>query len=167
MGINKILITVALFGLGIGTSYSEEPVSQQQYVVTNETGDTLWYVNNDFDGLWFQLPNGMKIEKGSQFTGLYPDGSFGINIMKINQPSTRKIAVDLCKRTADSFHIPRSGVKKVSFQGLKGAQAEGKIDGKTVTIVVVPFDEHQVQIVLMADDNRTDWTRHFLSTLKK
>lgn len=166
MKLKNLIIAVIMTVFGIGTMTADDQ-NTSDLNVTNESGDTLWYVGQDFDGLYFQLPNGLKITKGSEFTALSPDGSFGINMVKINQPSTRKISVDLCKRAADSFHIPRSGVKKVSFSGVKGARAEGIIEGKKVTIVVLPFDEHQVQIVLMSDSNREDWVKHFLSTLKR
>lgn len=166
MKFRKIITTVVLGLMTSSALIAQDMTSPQENNVLSGQSENEWYyVNYDFDGLWFQLPNGMEITKGSEFRAVAP--GFGVNMMKINQPSNIKISKELCKRTCDSLHLPRNSVRNVSFKGVKGVMAEGLIEGKKVTLIVLPFDEHQVQIVLMSDAFHTEWGNHFMKTLKR
>lgn len=166
MKIRCLAVSAILAVMGFGAVRAEEPASAPVNAHA-EAVDGVYYSNNDFDGLWFQLPVGISVEKGSEFKALYPDGSFGVSMVKLNYGATRKISVDLCKRAADSFHIPRSGVKKVTFGKARGAEVSSVIEGKQVHIIVLPYQDHQIQIVVMADPSRQEWVNQFLSTLKQ
>lgn len=169
MKISKYLTAIALMIIGSAGVWAQEPASatQESAAANAQHTQNEWYVNTDFDGMNFQLPGGIQIERGSAFLAKYPDGTFGVSMEKINKSATKKVALNLCERLADSLHIPRAGVKKVSFGKAKGAKAQGIIEGKLVTCIVLAYDDHQLQIVIMADKNREAWVKHFLNTLNK
>ena len=131
----------------------------------NQTAEAQQYMTLDYDGFMFRVPTGMKTERGSDLKVLSPDGTFGISMTIDRQPSTKKIAAKLCERLADSMHIPRNSVKKVKFGRVSGATAAGKIEGKNVTIFVLPHDDHQLQIVIMANPEREEWVKQFIDSL--
>lgn len=164
MKIKSLLVAIVAFAAAL-TPLQARPQTDASTgaTVSSETS----YIANDFDGFRFQLPAGVTIEKGSQFKALYPDGTFGVSMFKVNTAANRKISVELCKRAADSMHISRNAVKKVTYGKIKGAEAKGIIEGKEVTIIVLPYDEHQLQIVLMANPSRESWTRHFVESLRR
>lgn len=158
-----LLTACALQGFSQDVAAQSQSASQEATIESHEN----WFVNHEFDGLSFQLPGGMQVEKGSAFIAKYPDGTFGVSMEKINKASTKNIAYKLCERLADSMHLPRGGVKKMSFGKAKGAKAEGMIEGMKVTCIVLAYDDHQVQIVAMSTPAHEAWVRHFLETLKK
>lgn len=160
------MIAMMFASASILTTNAQDMTTSSPTTETTQSAETSFF-NSDFDSLWFQIPAGTTVEKGSQYKAFFPDGSFGINMIKINRPANRKISVKLCERAADSLHIPRTSVKKVSFGKAKGAMGEGVVDGKLVKIIVLAYDDHQIQIVIMADKNREEWVKHFLSSLKK
>lgn len=164
----RTILTVAFFAaIGFSGLRAQEVSTQQNFDFIELPEQTWYYVNNDFDGLWFQLPNEVDIVKGSEFRAVSKDGGFAVNMVKVNQPSTMKITTELCKRACDSFGLSRGSVRKIKFKGVKGVRAEGLIDGRKVVIVVLPYEDHQVQIVLMTDPFHTEWVEHFLKTLRK
>lgn len=167
MKMRNLLAIICLIGAAASTvdTYAQTGATGGKTAapVANET----IYLSNEFDGFRFQLPAGIMMEKGSEFKATYPDGSFGISMKKINTAANRKISVELCKRTADSFHIPRTAVTKAAYGKAKGAEVKGRIEGKDVTIIVLPYDDHQLQIVMLADPSREAWAKHFMESLKR
>ena len=160
--IKIILAAIALLGAN-ATVLAQEAETQQSAA----TAEKNWTVTSQFDGLTFDLPAGLKTERGTSYTALSPDGTFGVTMTRVNHPSTKKIAFKLCERLADSMGMPRQLVKKMNYGKAKGAQAQGLIDGKNVTCIVLALDDYQEQIVVMADPSRADWMRLFLNTLRK
>ena len=169
MKIGKLLIT-ALLATGVVITTGVEAAAQntsEAPLATQQSGGDAWYMSMDYDGLMFRIPAGSKVERGSTLTVIYPDGSYGLTMQTVDHPANRKISVELCNRLADSLGMPRSLVKKVKFSGVQGAKAQGVIDGKSVTCLVLPIDNHQVMITLMADPLRADWVRAFLDSLRR
>lgn len=165
MNLKAIILTAAL--IAAGASMPAAAQDAHTGATTSVTTPSDVYVAMDFDGLMFQVPQGMKVERGSRLTALYPDGTFGLIMETVNQPSTKGISKKLCERFADSAGLPRNLVKKHSFNGIKGAMAQGMVQGQTVTCIVLPIDKHQVMITVMGDPSRADWTRRFLDTLRR
>lgn len=160
-------LCVLLLGLAAATAaYGQNSETVYQSGSDNPTENSPGYVMTDFDEIIFGLPQGMRIERGDHFTAVYPDGTFGISMQKVNFPSTKKIANELCNRLADSMGLPRNLVKKVNYSGAKGAQAQGKIDGKIVTCIVLVYEDHQLQITTLADPTVSDWMNDFIKSIK-
>ena len=153
--------------LTLGGTFTVSAQENTSIATQPQPAEGTTYVAMDFDGLMFQVPMGMKVERGSRLTAVYPDGTFGLTMETVNQPSTKKISFDLCERLADTLGLPRGLVKKANFGKAKGAMAQGMIDGMTVSCIVLVVDKHQVLITLMAKPERADWVRKFMDTLKR
>lgn len=168
MKITKIILTV-IVALSASTGLKAQSVADAAGSVYNGQMPTQTesFTSLDFDGLMFQVPQGMKVTRGSELTAVYPDGSFGLTMKKQDIKTTPKIAVKLCKRIADSLGLPQSLVRKVSYGKAKGGQAQGIIDGRILTCIVLVIDDHQVEITVMANPSRKEWLSHFLNTLSR
>lgn len=159
-------MTGLLMVLAISPAYAQNE-DNTAFGVVDQTGLEDVYKVSEFDEIMFQLPSGMRIERGSEYKALMPDGTFGVSIQKVNYPSTKKIAFELCKRLADSMGLPRTLVKKQNYGKAKGAQAMGLVDGKYAACVVLVFDDHQLQVVALADPSQLETLKRFLESIKK
>lgn len=168
MKTTKLIIAIIVALLGASSLRAQSVADAAGSVFNGELPkQTTSYTGLDYDGLMFQVPQGMQVTRAANLTALYPDGTFGITMMTHDIHSTKGIAHKLCKRLADSLGLPRSLVKKKDYGSAKGAQAQGMIDGMLVTCIVLVIDEHQVEITVMADPSRKDWLTHFLNTLRR
>ena len=163
----KLIRLTAILALMAVCAAVNAQETNAQPSATEQSYDNTTYVGMQYDELMFQVPQGMKVERGESLTALYSDGTFGFTMQTVNQPSTKKISFELCERLADSLGLPRALVKKTNFGDAKGAQAQGMVDGMHVFCIVLAYDKHQVLITLMAKPERADWINRFLSTLKK
>ncbi len=154
-------------GPDLGPDLSSPAVAETSAPVAVQPDAGQEFVSTDFCGFTFEVPAGTIIEKGSQLVGKFPDGTFGISMSNSNQPSKQKFAYELCRRNADYMRLKNAVVEKVKFGSAKGAKAVGELEGKKVTILVLPYDNSEMTTVILATPNRNDWVNHFLQTLKK
>lgn len=180
MKINKLAI-VLLIGIGGITrinAQTEMTGPDLTGEMPSETGQTLpgtaeekvadWYVNMDFSGFEFELPAGLIVDKGTTFVAKHPDGSFGLSMAnEKKRGANQNTAYDVCRMLAKELRLPQPVVEKVKYGKCSGARATGKLEGRDITILVLPYDNNQVTTVLLATPDRQAWTAHFLETLKR
>ena len=133
----------------------------------NSEGEPTWSLNMDYSGFEFQVPAGSVVERGSSFVSKYPDGSFGLSMKNETKAANQKIAFETCKRLAQELRIPNPDVRKMSYGKCRGARAIGKLDGRLVSVIVLPYDDQQITAVVMASPEREEWLNQFMRSLKK
>lgn len=122
----------------------------------------------EYDGFWFEVPEGSIVTEENSKVIKYPDGTFGVSATTIRERgSNQKRALSICRGIAGEMKIAHPKIEKFSKNGLKGATATGELEGQTVTIAVIPVNDKELTTVIIATPGRTDWTEHLLSTLKK
>lgn len=166
MKILRIIVLSLLVAFAMNLSYAEE-ARFDEAAAQMQNAPSVSTVSMEFDGLQFSVPFGMKVERGESLTAIYPDGTFGLTMAPESHPSTKKIAFNLCKRLADTLGLPRTQVKKRNFGSAKGAYAQGMVDGMYVMCVVLTYENHQMQITVMAKPERKEWVNNFLNSLNR
>ena len=143
------------------------PVMNRDDVIGKD-GQAEWYVNMDYADYEFELPAGVVVDKGSSLIAKYPDGTFGLSMSNESEKgSNQKIAFEICRRMSTELKLQDTHVDKVKYGKCNGAKATGSMEGRNVTILVLPYDGEQVTAVLLAAPERSAWADHFLQTLKR
>lgn len=179
----KGLFIAALFGAAICSSlHAEEPKgngldltgdveaapAQPRDSRVTEDGQADWFVDMDYSGYDFQLPAGLLVDKGSSFVAKSQDGTFGLSMSNESRyGSNQKIAFEICRRLAKELKLPNPVVEKTSFGKCKGAKATDTMDGMKITVLVLPYDNEQVTVVVFNTPDRQPWTDAFLRSLKR
>lgn len=157
------LLGLALFAVPMMAQDNTPAAPSQE----TSTTDTPWFLSLDYAGFGFEIPAGSIVEKGSTLMARYPDGSFGVSMSNQEvRGSDQRRAFELCRMLATQMHLDNPEVKKVTIGGVKGAKAVGGLEGRTVTVLILPTNDQELTTVIMASDNRQDWTDHFLRTMK-
>lgn len=145
-----------------GVTAVENPSGQAQ------SGQTVGFMPVEYDGFWFDVPEGSIITEEYSKVAKYPDGSFGVSATTAHvRGSNQKRALEVCKAAAGQMRLANAKVGKYSVNGLKGALASGTIEGQTVTIVVLPANDKELTTVVIATPARSEWTDKVISSIRK
>lgn len=122
----------------------------------------------EYSGWEFQVPPGATVTRDARMTITYPGQSlFGMSL--VNQEvrgSNQKRAYEMCQRSAKEFRLENPKVEKVSISGAKGAKATGRSEGVDVTILILPTNDNELTMVIMADPERSGAAEAVISSLK-
>ena len=122
----------------------------------------------EYSGWEFQVPPGATVTRDARMNITYPGQSlFGMSL--VNQEvrgSNQKRAYEMCQRSAKEFRLENPKVEKVSISGAKGAKATGRSEGVDVTILILPTNDNELTMVIMADPERSGATEAVISSLK-
>lgn len=125
------------------------------------------YFETEYAGFKFELPAGIMINQEESFVAKYPDGSFGVSMVKEAQKNKQKYAYEICRRNVDQMRLKNATVEKVTIGGCAGAIGRGTLEGQTVTFIVLPSYDQQWTTVILASPNRNEWVDHFIKSLKR
>lgn len=125
-----------------------------------------WFIPMSYGGFDFEIPAGSVVKKDSKLLVTYPDGSFGVSMENEGVGSNQKIAFEMARSYGSKFKLADLKVDKVKIGGVDGAQATGRLEGHNVTVLILPVNDQQVTTVLMATPDRTEWTDHFIQSMK-
>lgn len=167
----KLIITIIAAAMAACPVLAQDASSgssiQNSGATSGTTTDTPWFLNLDYAGFGFEIPAGSVVEKNGTLVARYPDGSFGVSMSNQEvRGSDQRRAFELCRMLSKQLELQNPEVKKVTVANVKGAKAVGTLEGKAVTVLILPTNDQELTTVIMASDNRQDWTDHFLRTMK-
>lgn len=127
-----------------------------------------WFIPLNYGGFDFEIPAGSLVEKNHKVVVKYPDGSFGVSMENEQADGlSQKIAFEKARLYADRYKLKDAKVTKTIIDGIKGAQATGMLESHQVTVLILPVGNQQLTTVVMATPQRSEWGRHFISSLKQ
>lgn len=122
----------------------------------------------EYAGFEFHVPAGAMVQKDSRMTVTYPNMKFGISM--VNQSvrgSNQKRAFEMCQRSAADFHLRDAKVEKINVDGAKGAKATGYSEGMDVTILILPTNDNELTMVIMAEPGKEELTKSVINSMKR
>lgn len=130
--------------------------------------DSTAYVKASWQGLDFEMPEGLVENREKGYIAKSPDGSFGVSLSQADSRSiNQKRAASLCQGLARQMHIARPEVKLVKINGMKGAIATGDLENKRVSILILASGGNQIEAVVINDPSRSAWADHFFRTFSR
>lgn len=160
-----VFTLIAMLSMSLST-YAQELIVTEKETPTKQDG-TPWYINLDYSGYEFEIPAGSIVDKGPRTLVKYPDGSFGVSVTNEEKRGcNQKTALTACTKLAESLGLPKSKVEKVKIDRVIGAKASGTYQGSDITVMVLPYNNEEVSLVLMGAPNRRNWMDHFMESLK-
>ena len=123
----------------------------------------------EYAGFEFQVPPGANVVRDSKMTVTYPNQTlFGMSLVnQVVRGSNQKRAYEMCERYARDFELKNWKVEKVTVAGSKGAKAYGEQEGAIVTILILPTNDNELTMVIMADPSNQGLTEGVISSMKR
>ncbi len=157
-----------ILAASLGASAQERTECFENDTMPTALSPAVSFIPVEYDGFWFEVPAGSIVTEENSKVAKYPDGSFGVSATTARvRGSNQKRALEVCRGIAGDMHLTDGKVGKFNSNGLKGAISTGRLEGQTVTVVVVPVNDKELTTVIIATPDRSDWTDHLLSTLRK
>lgn len=79
----------------------------------------------------------------------------------------QQVAFELCRRMVKQLDIKDAHVDKRTIGGVEGAIAKGTIEGRQVTVIILPANGQATTTVIMATPNRQNWADHLVESIRK
>ena len=146
------------------------PASAQQPAAPHEgtSAEMPWFIPLSYNGFNFDIPAGSIVEKGSTILVKYPDGSFGLSITNVeSEGGGQQGAFLTCRKLASQLKLENQVVKKETIGGVDGAIAKGTLEGREVTVIILPVSGQETTMVMMATPNRQAWADHFRQSISR
>ncbi len=144
---------------------SQTPVSEETSVSSTASSQ---YKTFGYDGFHFDLPADCIVEANDHFTAKSQDGTYGVSITYKDAPGTnQKRAYNLVGGLAKQLNLQKAKLSKVKINGLGGAIAQGEIEGREATIVMLPYHGKEFTAILLNAPQRQGWTQQFLRTVAR
>lgn len=143
-------------------------VSSAGATVNNIAGDISPVVYNkvEYKGFRFDVPENCQSSGSSSLVIRSVDGRFGISVdVGDANGSDRKRVAGLCTDLARSMRLKNAKVENVKVNGMKGAVATGRMEGRDVTIAIFPSGQKEIRCIMIYDPANESWARRFLSSL--
>lgn len=162
----KFLLTFIIFSAAvIGLSAQQPAEASAENIVSAEEREPMTEVK--FAGFHFSLPSRCIVdEQKNSYVAKYPDGSFGISVTRTDSkaPDAGR-ASTVVRGLARQMHIDGTDVKQLNLNGMKGAIATGRLEGKRVSIAMLVGGGREIQLVVMNSPERDEWTERLLKSL--
>lgn len=165
MKTHKLILTGILFAFFSATSFAENDAPAP--TATTVKTDSV-YRNMEYNGFLFDIPKEARVMIDRELVAYNPDGSFGVSMTMHESPGTdQKRALNLCRGLANELKLSSPTVDNVKINGLNGAIANGSVEGKDVTVVLLPYQGKEMVAIVMADKAHKEMSDRYLRTVKK
>lgn len=126
------------------------------------------YTTAAFSNLKFELPVGMTENREKGYSATTDDGLFGVSITQFESNAlTKKNSRNMIREMADFLKVEKVKTTDVKYAEAHGVQANGKLNGQNVTMIILNSWGKVTQIVMIYADEYNDAADRYLRSMSK